>query len=121
MDVLGGAVTLPFDIVQHIQDQDASIHLHKMCKGVRVRLYNYGYTRMVGKNLRGRRGAIMYAYSSGDPIQVANCVRPRKIHSRRHIDVYSKLRAQQGYIGIMEEFKKLSLVPSYLHYKYILI
>ena len=123
MDVLGGAITLPFDVVQYIQDQDPDIHLHLVCKGIKLNQFKYSLNKLKDKKRvkakPGSRASIMYAYSSGDPDHLVNCVRYRKINKYKNL--YNIISAQSNYYTSMNAFKKLALVPSHLHYKYLIV
>lgn len=111
MGVIEGARALPIDIYQYIQDKDPSIPLHLVCKGVRPKLFRYGYMALYGKKLRGKRGAVAFAYSSGDYDHLCGCI----IQTKRKIN-HSKLNCEQ-YHTRMEEFKRVMWVRSGLHYR----
>ena len=87
MDIMDGALWVPTEIVQYIQDVDPTLYLCHVCKNIKVNRVKLGIKLLEGKRIRGRLGqkaSIMFAYSSGQMHHLRALVPPRILNNHRH-------------------------------------
>ena len=116
MDVLGGEMWIPPEIVQCIQDKDPSLRLCHVCKDIKINQVQWGIKKLGSIRLKGKLGgtaSIMFAYSSGE-MEHLRALLPPRVKNKRHIGAW-RLDYCRTYRERMGVFRMILWIPMLRH------
>ena len=122
MDVLGGGIWIPPEIVQYIQDKDPSLRLCHVCKDIKINRVQWGIKKLAGKNIKGKPGgtaSIMFAYSSGE-LEHLHALIPKRMKNKRHVGEW-RLNFCRTYRERMGVFRMILWIPMIRHIRFLRI
>ena len=118
MDVLGGGLWIPPEIVQYIQDKDPSLRLCHVCRGIKINRVQWGIEKLSAIRLKGKPGgpaSIMFAYSSGE-LEHLRALIPSRVKNKRHTNEW-RLNYCRTYHERMVIFRMILWIPMFRHFR----
>ena len=120
MDVSGGELWIPPEIVQYIQDKDPSLRLCHVCRGIKINRVQWGIEKLSATRLKGKIGgtaSIMFAYSSGE-LEHLRALIPPRVKNKRHMGEW-RLNYCRTYHERMGIFRMILWIPMLRHIRFL--